>query len=153
MVNFAFVTPWLAVGSAIENAADVEEVLGRGVTHVVNCRVGFDDRGLLHGRAGYLWDPAPDDRQPKEPGWFLDAIAFVEDARRDPKAKVLVHCTGGIDRSPSLAYAILRAAGWGPAEAEARIRTAYPEGRLVYRRDAEAAVGQMIRSGRSEVGQ
>lgn len=148
--KFVFVTPWLAVGSALEDAHDVEEVLGRGVTDIVSCRVSFDDRPLLQGRAGYLWNPAPDDRQPKEARWFLDAIAFVEHARRDPRARVLIHCTGGVDRSPSLAYAVLRAAGWGAADAEARIRAVYPEGRLVYQRDAEEAVRQLEGMDRSE---
>ena len=112
MTGIRFVTPWLAVGDALEAAADVEEVVRQGITHIVNCRVGFDDAPLIGKRAACLWVPAADDRLPKEAGWFLRAIELVREARRDPAAKVLVHCTGGIDRSPSMAYAILRSAGW-----------------------------------------
>lgn len=148
--NFGFVTEWLAVGSALEDAADVDDVLRRGITHIVNCRVSVDDRELIDGRAGYLWDPAPDDRQPKEVSWFLDAIEFVREARRDPSAKVLVHCTGGVDRSPSLAYSILRDAGWGPVDAESQIQASYPRGRLPYREDAEVAVRQLPHAGQTE---
>jgi protein-tyrosine phosphatase len=144
-----FVTPWLAVGDALQTARDVDAVLRRGITHILNCRVGFDDRTLIGNRVGYLWDPAPDDRLPKEARWFLEAIEFVRDARRDPAARVLVHCTGGIDRSPSLAYAILRSAGWSPAGAELAIVDAHPGARLIYREDAERAV---LRSLRSTVG-
>lgn len=88
-----FVTPWLAVGGALE-AADVDDALRQGITHIVNCRVSFDDSELIKGRAAYLWDPAPDDRLPKEPRWFLEAIEFVRMARRDFDSKVLIHCTG-----------------------------------------------------------
>lgn len=114
MTGITFLTPWLAVGGALA-AADVDDVLRQGITHIVNCHVSFDDSELINGRAAYLWDPAPDDRLPKEPRWFLEAIEFVRKARRDPRAKVLIHCTGGIDRSPSLAYAVLRSLGWSVA--------------------------------------
>ena len=139
MTGITFLTPWLAVGGALE-AADVDDALRQGITHIVNCRVSFDDSELINGRAAYLWDPAPDDRRPKEPRWFLEAIEFVRTARRDPDAKVLIHCTGGIDRSPSLAYAVLRSLGWSRVRAERTIGEAHPEARLVYRDDAEAAV-------------
>lgn len=106
--------------------------------------MGFDDAPLIEKRADYLWVPTADDRLPKEAGWFLRAIEFVREARRDPAAKVLVHCTGGIDRSPSMAYAILRSAGWSAAGAELAIRDEHPAARLVYRDDAEAAVWQLV---------
>lgn len=149
MTEIRFVTPWLAVGDALEAAADVDEVLRQGITHIVNCRVGFDDAPLIGDQAAYLWDPAPDDRLPKEAGWFLTAIEFVREARKDLAVKVLVHCTGGIDRSPSMAYAILRAAGWSPAGAELAILDAHPSARLLYRDDAEAAVQELVAADRS----
>ena len=58
--------------------------------------------------------PAADDRLAKPPEWFLSAVRFAEKARTSPTARVLVHCLGGASRSPAVAYAILRAAGWSP---------------------------------------
>ena len=140
MADISFVTPWLAVGGAIVTEEDVLEILQQGITHIVNCRVGVDDNQLLRGRTGYLWDPAPDDRKPKPLRWFMDAIAFTKAAIKDPGAKVLVHCTGGIDRSPSIAYAILRSMGHSEAEAEQAVLSGRPEARLPYKQDAEAAI-------------
>jgi protein tyrosine phosphatase (PTP) superfamily phosphohydrolase (DUF442 family) len=140
MSDISFVTPWLAVGGAIATEEDVLEIREQGITHIVNCRVGVDDNQLLRGRTAYLWDPAPDDRKPKAPEWFIDAIRFTNAAIQDPGAKVLVHCTGGIDRSPSIAYAILRSMGHSEAEAEHAVLSGRPEARLPYKRDADAAI-------------
>jgi protein tyrosine phosphatase (PTP) superfamily phosphohydrolase (DUF442 family) len=140
LADISFVTPWLAVGGAIATEEDVEEILEQGITHIINCRVGVDDNQLLRGRAGYLWDPAPDDRKPKPSRWFIDAITFTKAAIKDPGAKVLVHCTGGIDRSPSVAYAILRSMGHSEAEAEHAVLSGRPEARFPYKRDADAAI-------------
>ncbi|MBJ7598535.1 MAG: hypothetical protein DLM67_00190 [Candidatus Nephthysia bennettiae] len=152
MADISFVTPWLAVGGAIVTEEDVLSVLEKGITHVVNCRVGFDDKQLLRGRAAYLWDPAPDDRRPKPARWFTEAIRFTRAAMEDDRAKVLVHCTGGIDRSPSIAYAILRSMGYSEADAESAVLEGRPEARLPYRQYAEAAVKQFSGSGSENEG-
>ena len=96
-----FVTSWLAVGGAISDEADVRDILGCGVTHVINCRF-TDDSRLLCGRTSYLWNPAPDDGEPKAPNWFLRAVRFALCAHQDPDSKILVHCAGGAHRSPAL---------------------------------------------------
>jgi protein-tyrosine phosphatase len=146
LADLSFVTPWLAVGGAIDSDEDVEEILNRGITHVVNCRVGFDDQQLLKGRTAYLWDPAPDDRKPKAAGWFLDAIEFAKEALATLDGKVLIHCTGGADRAPSIAYAILRTMGYSERDAERAILARRPQANLVYREDAEAAVKQLTQT-------
>jgi protein-tyrosine phosphatase len=151
MADISFVTPWLAVGGAIETESDVREILDLGITHVVNCRVGFDDQQLLNDRTAYLWDPAPDDRKPKPTSWFLEAIEFAREALATVDGKVLVHCTGGADRSPSIAYAILRAIGYSETDAERVILAGRPQASLVYREDAEAAVRQLAQ--RTRVGE
>jgi protein-tyrosine phosphatase len=143
LADISFVTPWLAVGGAISTESDVQEILDTGITHVVNCRVGFDDKQLLKGRTAYLWDPAPDDRKPKAASWFLEAIEFVKEALSAVDAKVLVHCTGGADRSPSIAYAILRALGYSESDARHMILAGRPQAELVYGDDAEAALRQL----------
>lgn len=139
--EIAFVMPWLAVGGAMESEADVRSALRLGVTHVVNCRVGFDDAPLLAGRTEYLWNPTPDDRRPKPASWFLDAIRFARRARsRRPDAKILVHCTGGSHRSPSLAYAILRSCGYERVDASRAVMRACPSAELIYGDSAESAL-------------
>lgn len=136
-----FVTSWLAVGGAISNEADVRDILVRGVTHVINCRF-TDDSRLLGGRTSYLWNPAADDGKPKAPNWFLRAVRFALCAHQDPGSKILVHCAGGAHRSPAIAYAILRARGSSPEEAESAIVTAQPTAAFPYRDSADAALLQ-----------
>ena len=51
------------------------------------------------------------------------ATAFISDALRDPRARVLVHCAMGVSRSPSVVAAWLMAArGWAPEEAIEYVR-------------------------------
>ena len=150
MADVSFVTPWLAVGGAIASEGDIQDIVSKGITHVVNCRVGFDDDQLLRGRARYLWNPAPDDRKPKAPEWFIEAIEFTRRALANADAKVLVHCTGGTDRAPSIAYTILRAMGYSRADAETAVLSGRPGAQLPYQEDGEAALRQLAERRRAK---
>ena len=57
--------------------------------------------------------------------------AAVE-ALNDPDAVVLVHCHMGVNRGPSMAYAILLALGWDAVEALNAIRAARPIAGVIY---------------------
>jgi protein-tyrosine phosphatase len=139
MADVSFITPWLAVGGAINDDEEAADVIRLGITHVINCRLS-DDLASLQRRVQYFHDPAMDDGQAKLPEWFLSAVRFARAARTSPNAKILVHCRGGEHRSPALAYAILRAAGSSPDEAEAAIMAVRPIARFPYRESAEAAL-------------
>jgi hypothetical protein len=73
-------------------------------------------------------------RQPDR--WFDDGVAFAQAALADPDAKVLIHCHMGINRGPSLTYALLLDLGWDPVEAIAAIRAARPIAAVGYAEDA-----------------
>jgi len=50
--------------------------------------------------------------------------SFIEDAMRDPNARVLVHCMQGVSRSASVVAAYLMAAyGWTPQQAVAFVKS------------------------------
>jgi protein-tyrosine phosphatase len=53
-----------------------------------------------------------------------------------PDAVALTHCQMGINRGPSLGFAVLLAQGWDPAEAIAAIRAARPCANVWYAADA-----------------
>jgi protein-tyrosine phosphatase len=53
---------------------------------------------------------------------------------------VLTHCAHGVNRGPSLAYAILRAQGWPRHDAYALLKERRPQVRVGYRDDADAAL-------------
>ena len=58
--------------------------------------------------------------------WFDRGVAFALDALARPGTKVLSHCHMGINRGPSLAYAVLLALGTDPVEALDALRRARP---------------------------
>lgn len=135
-----FVTSRLATGGALTGPADVDALFTGGITHVIDCRVEFDDGALLAQRFHYLYDPTADDGNPKPPAWFQPGIAFGLQALSTPASRVYVHCTAGVNRGPSMCYAIMRAFGWSPVDALATIKAARPVAQVRYSNDADAAV-------------
>ena len=68
--------------------------------------------------------------QPDE--WFDAGVQAAVEALSDPDAVVLVHCHMGVNRGPSMAYAILLALGWDAVEALNAIRAARPIAGVIY---------------------
>ncbi len=140
MADFSFVTSRLATGAAISGVADVDALMAVGITHIIDCRAEFDDTALFGVRASVLWIGTDDDGQHKPPAWFERGIAFALDALSHHRTKVYAHCAAGVNRGPSMAYAVLRAFGFSPQYAEQLIRAARPHVGLAYKADADAAV-------------
>ena len=121
--DVSFVLPDLAVGGMV-HADEIPALRALGITHVLN--VNWPDRpeypevvsAFRHLDLAIL-----DDGQPKPPEWFRAGIAFAD--TMGPRDKLLVHCGHGVNRSPAMAYAILRARGY--AFAERMIRDARPQ--------------------------
>ncbi len=142
--NLSFVTPQLAVGGDVspdEQRAErqLAEIDRLGITHVVDCRIEWDDTALFAERlphVHYLHHGMDDAGQDVPGAWFDRALDFVHDA--GPDAVVLTHCHMGINRGPSLGFALLLASGWDPIEAMAALRTARPIANTWYAGDALA---------------
>lgn len=98
-----------------------------GVTHVINCRAGFQTRlshdlwaerqvfGADHVVAAPMWDHG---RPQPASVWGPAAEFGARVLEEDPAAGVLVHCQQGRRRSAMVAYAILRLRGHDPDDAE-----------------------------------
>ena len=138
-----FVTPRLATGAALTGPPDLDALSGTGITHVIDCRTEFDDGSLLARRFHYLYDPTADDGQPKPPGWFQPGIVFALQALSQPATRVYAHCAAGVNRGPSMCYAIMRAFGWSAADAAGTIRSARPVAQIRYSPDADAALASL----------
>lgn len=142
MTDFNFVTDRVATGAAVSSPDDVRLLYAAGVTHVIDCRREFDDTPLFaDAKMMVLWNGTDDDGQPKPADWFQRSLAFALAALAQPKMKVYAHCAAGVNRGPSTAYAILRAVGFTPAQAEKVIRAARPQVGLRYKGDADTAIG------------
>ena len=136
--NLHFVTPSLAVGGDLQHVPEqVDDLAARGITHVVDCRIEWSDEQLLAEHlphVAYLHHGMDDAGQAVPASWFEEAVSWIEAA--GPDAVVLTHCHMGINRGPSLGYAVLLAQGWDAVEAIAAIRAARPQANVWYAADA-----------------
>jgi dual specificity phosphatase 3 len=111
-----------------------------GVTHVIDARPhGRSDQACARAHTpqiDYLLNGQPDEGQKMPDRWFADGADFALHALRDPAAKVLAHCQLGINRGPSMAFAILLATGMTPEQARSTIVGARPIARIAYANDA-----------------
>ena len=125
--SFNFVTERLAVGGGISSKADVDQIVGAGITHVIDMRAEFDDDALNDNRITILWLPQVDDGTMRPPGQYRKGIQFALPALSLANTKVFLHCWAGMNRGPTMCYALLRAFGFSQAEAISRIREVRPE--------------------------
>src|SRR6266536_4402640 len=145
MADVSFVTARLATGAALTGTDDVAALVSGGISHVIDCRAEFDDALLFseHPDVSYLWLPTNDDGQSKPSEWFDHGIQFALDALTHHGTAVLSHCAAGINRGPSMLYAIFRALGFSSSMAESLIRVARPQVNIAYRNDADRAVAEL----------
>ena len=134
MADFSLVTSRLATGAAIQSAQDARQLAAAGVTHILDLTDAEDDSQFLPGLGlAYLYNPTADDGSQKPPSWWQASLAFAVQAYSTLGTCVYAHCSAGINRGPSTAYALLRAcAGVDPAAARKLITTVRPQVGLAY---------------------
>jgi dual specificity phosphatase 3 len=145
VANAHFVTPRLVIGGDLDywdhEHADrqLSELAGAGVTHIVDARceaTSEDFVARFTPQIAYLHHGMDDAGQVVPGEWFDIGVRFALDALTDPAAVVLTHCHMGINRGPSLGFAVLLALGWDPVEALDAIRKARPIAAIAYAEDA-----------------
>lgn len=144
MANLDFVTTRLATGGDLpygDAAAlrDLREWQRLGITHVIDNRIEWSDEDFVADHAPeitYLHNGVDDAGQQMPDAWFDRGVSFALEALAQPDTKVLVHCHMGINRGPSLAYAILLASGDDPIDAIDALRIARPIAGVGYAEDA-----------------
>lgn len=140
--DFNFVNERLATGAGINSLEDAQAIAAAGITHIIDCRDDLDDTQFFTQLADVtvLWNGTADDGQAKPSSWFQTSVDFALQNLVKPHTKIYAHCAAGINRGPSTCYAILRAMGLNPTQAEEMIRAARPQVGLAYKKDADAAV-------------
>ena len=146
LANLHFVTAKLAVGGDLSSEDEglsrqqLAEIAALGITHVVDTRFEWSDEQVVAEHAShvqYLHHGMDDAGQQVPHEWFEEAVSWIEAAyEQDPDAIVLTHCHMGINRGPSLGFAVLLAQGWDPVEAISAIRAARPQANVWYAADA-----------------
>jgi protein-tyrosine phosphatase len=144
------VTPWLTISGdlspdPLEAEAQLKSWVDAGITDVVDVRGEWSDEEFVTERfpqIGYHYLGTHDDGTNQDLAWFQAGLAAMETALAKPTAKLLVHCHMGINRGPSMAFAMLLAKGYEPIPALDAIRNARPIAGIIYAQDALAAVCQ-----------
>jgi protein-tyrosine phosphatase len=126
-MDVTWVTDRIGLGGGIWHEQNMRELVGLGVTHVLDMQIEFDDRPLA---APYgvkvLWNPTDDDFQPKPPELFERGVRFALEALEKPDAKVYIHCAAGVHRAAMMTLAVMCASGWELEEAMTLIETRRP---------------------------
>ena len=117
-MDMTWVTDQIALGGGIWNDENMEELVRRGVTHIINMQIEFDDRPLAEPYpVKVLNNPTDDDFMPKPPALFQAGVEFALEALDNPKSKVYIHCAAGVHRAPMMTLAILCSLSWKLADA------------------------------------
>jgi len=106
-----------------------------GITHIFDCREEWDDSKIVKRHAPeirYFDIGTHDHGGRQEFDWFDNATELMEEALLDPKSKILIHCHMGVNRAPSMAFALLLRLGHGIKEGLQAIRSARPIAAILY---------------------
>ena len=142
--NASFVTPYLAIGGDLDTrrhdvaVGQMDELNGAGITHIVDVRVEWSDEEWVRDRklgVEYLHLGIDDDGQRVPGEWFDEGVRFAEKAI-ESGGVVLAHCHMGINRGPSMGFAILLSLGWDAVEALDAIHATRPIAFIAYAEDA-----------------
>ena len=116
----------------------LERWLQSDAVGIIDCRGEWTDEDFVAVAApelDYRYVGTDDDGRGQDDEWFSAGVAHFEDlASRG--GRVVVHCHMGINRGPSMAFAILLSQGWGITEALDAIAGARPIVGLIYADDA-----------------
>jgi len=146
--DFNWITPRLATGGRVETEADVATVVEAGIDTLIDCRAEFVPHAArfkaslatAYPQIVYHFVPTLDDGEPKGPLWFEAGIRLALAALERPEGRVLVYCQAGVNRGPSMLYAIMRALGIAGDEAVGLLSDRRPVVGLRYRADADTAI-------------
>lgn len=71
--------------------------------------------------------PQKDDGTMRPPGQYRTGIRWAFEALQFPTYKIYAHCQSGLNRGPTMAFALLRAFGFSKEMAIEAIRVARPQ--------------------------
>ena len=101
--------------------------VAEGIDGIVDVRIEWDDQDRVkqrHPHVNYIWNGVDDAGGQQAFDWFDFTVDQTLKHLQNPDSKVVVHCHMGINRGPSMAFAILLALGWKPIDALNAIRHA-----------------------------
>ena len=143
--NIDFVTERIAIGGDLDTErtevarTQLDGLVEAGITHIVDCRGEWSDEDFVARWAPgieYLHNGTHDNGGAQSSAFFDRGVAFAREALEQEDTGVLVHCHMGINRGPSMGFAVLLDQGWDQIEALDAIRAARPIAAVSYAEDA-----------------
>ena len=122
-----------------EAEAQLATWIEEGITHVLDVRSEYSDEAFVAEIApelGYIHLGVDDHGDHMDPEWFAQGVGAALQVLEDPDARILVHCHMGVNRGPSMGFAILLALGFGVRAALDAISAARPIAAVLYAWDA-----------------
>ena len=141
----SFVTDRVAVSGDLDTddvdagRAQLAGWVAAGITDIVDLRGEWSDEAFVARHApgvAYHWIGTDDDGHGQSDEWFTAGVTTTLAALADPSRKVMIHCHMGVNRAPSMAFAVLLTLGHDPVDALAAIRTSRPIAATLYAEDA-----------------
>lgn len=121
--------------------AQLARWVAAGITDIVDLRGEWTDEEFVDRYAPgviYHWLGTHDDGSGQSDDWFESGVEIALQALADPVRKVMIHCHMGVNRAPSMAFAVLLALGVDAVEALEAIRNSRPIAAALYAQDAVA---------------
>jgi hypothetical protein len=119
-------------------SGQLDDLEAAGITAIIDCRIEWNDEDwvtVAKPHIGYNWLGVDDAGQAMPGEWFDAGTEYALD-HLQAGGTVLAHCHMGINRGPSLGFAIMLTLGWEPLAALDRIRQARPIAHVGYAEDA-----------------
>lgn len=142
--NASKLTDHLWIGGDLETLdptladSQLDELVEAGVTDIIDVRLERNDAELVAGRhpdLGYLWLGVDDAGQLMPDEWFEQGTQYALQRLSDG-GTVLAHCHMGVNRGPSMGFAVMLALGWNAINALEFIHRRRPEAYIGYAEDA-----------------
>ena len=144
-------TDHLWIGGELDSAdramalGQLDEIVDAGIDSIIDCRIESTDIDWVteaKAHIDYLSAGVEDAGYVMPDDWWFDGTTYALDQISEGHV-VFVHCQVGINRGPSMGFAILVAMGWDPIEALNLIRERRPIARVAY---AEQAIDWWLQS-------
>jgi protein-tyrosine phosphatase len=143
--RFARVAPWLIIGPALGRDAYQSLIAQEGVTHIVDLREEASDSTEFMASQDIQWLRIPiEDRQAPTVDQLTLLDQWIEPCIRG-EGVVYLHCQGGLERSPTVAIALLMRQGLTLAESYRLVTVTRPMSR-----PTEAQQGWLTELSRSD---
>jgi dual specificity phosphatase 3 len=118
--------------------AQLDEIEAAGITDILDLRLEWNDQSWVETRKPklrYHWLGVDDAGQQMPDEWFTTGTRIVLDSIA-AGGRVLAHCHKGVNRSPSMGFAVLLCQGHPAIAALELIRQRRPVARIGYAEDA-----------------